>query len=141
MLAQIDDGRQLAYGARADQAAIRDTLKMSALLSAVTYTGQSGDTETLSYNALTKRTGAVLNFKDTQSLEGIATELGLTAATLGNTQNRHDRTMATANELLGDIENADAYEVGVKLTTLQTQLEASYRVTSMLAQMSLVNYL
>ena len=49
--------------------------------------------------------------------------------------------MATANELLGDIENADAYEVGVKLTTLQTQLEASYRVTSMLAQMSLVNYL
>ena len=43
MLAQIDDGRQLAYGARADQAAIRDTLKMSALLSAVTYTGQSCD--------------------------------------------------------------------------------------------------
>lgn len=69
------------------------------------------------------------------------TGLGLAASTLKQTQDRHDLVMATANELLGDIQNADPYEVGVKLTTLQTQLQASYQVTAMLSKMSLVNYI
>ena len=140
MIAKIDDGRQLAYGARADQAAIRDTLKAAALMSAVEYTGADPE-ELHSYKALTQRLGTVLNFEGTPSVESIVTGLGLTVATLANTQDRHDTMMATANEILGDIQNADAYEVGVKLTTLQTQLEASYQVTSMLSRMSLVNYL
>ena len=42
---------------------------------------------------------------------------------------------------MGDIQNADPYGVGGKLTTLQTQLQASYQVTAMLSQMSLVNFL
>ncbi len=67
--------------------------------------------------------------------------LGLGASTLAKTQERHDLVMASANELMGDIQNADPYEVGVKLTTLQTQLQASYQVTAMLSQMSLVNFL
>ena len=140
MIAKIDDGRQLAYGARADQAAIRDTLKAAALMSAVEYSGADPE-EIHSYRALTQRLGTVLNFEGTSSVESIVTGLGLTAATLANTQDRHDKMMATANEILGDIQNADPYEVGVKLTTLQTQLEASYQVTAMLSRMSLVNYL
>ena len=43
--------------------------------------------------------------------------------------------------LMGDIQNADPYEVGVKLNTLITQLQASYQVTAMLSQMSLVNFI
>jgi flagellin-like hook-associated protein FlgL len=139
--AQIDDGRQLSYGARADQDSIRDTLKMSALLSAVEYS-DAGDAEQRdSYRELTARVGQVLNFEGTQSVESIVTNLGLASATLENTQNRHDATMATANEILGDIQNADPYEVGVKLNTLETQLQASYQVTAMLSQLSLVNFI
>lgn len=141
MVAQIDDGRQVAYGARADQAAIRDTLKMSALLTAVEYTDGDDMEQRLSYSALTKRVGTTLVFDGVQTLESIVTGLGLASGTLANTQERHDLVMATSNVLLGDIQNADPYEVGVKLTTLQTQLQASYQVTSMLSQMSLVNYL
>ncbi|HCX68832.1 MAG TPA: hypothetical protein DHK64_15220, partial [Rhodobiaceae bacterium] len=94
-----------------------------------------------SYRELTARVGQVLNFEGTQSVESIVTNLGLASATLENTQNRHDATMATANEILGDIQNADPYEVGVKLNTLETQLQASYQVTAMLSQLSLVNYI
>lgn len=140
-VAQIDDGRQLAYGARADQASIRDTVKMTALLASVEYSDADDIEQRDSYRALTSRAGQVLNFKGTQSVESIVTNLGLAAATLGNTQERHDATMATANEILGDIQQADPYEVGVKLTTLQTQLQASYQVTSMLSQLSLVNFM
>ncbi|ABS64153.1 conserved hypothetical protein [Parvibaculum lavamentivorans DS-1] len=141
MVAQIDSGRQVSYGARADQAAIRDTLKMSALLSAVEYSDADDLSQRKSYAALSTRVGDKLSFKGVQSLESIVTGLGLTAATLSNTQDRHDLVMATSNELLGDIQNADDYEVGVKLTMLQTQLQASYQVTAMLSQMSLANYL
>lgn len=139
--AQIDESRKLEYGARADQASIRDTLKMSALLASVEYSDADDLEQRDSYRALTSRAGQVLNFDGVQSVESIVTNLGLASATLENTQNRHDATMATANEILGDIQNADPYEVGVKLTTLQTQLQASYQVTAMLSQLSLVNYI
>ncbi|PKQ01758.1 MAG: hypothetical protein CVT73_21790, partial [Alphaproteobacteria bacterium HGW-Alphaproteobacteria-12] len=140
-VAQIDNGRQLAYGARADQASIRDTLKMSALLAAAEYSDADDLEQRDSYRALTSRAGQVLNFTGVQSVESIVTNLGLAASTLDHTQNRHDATMASANEILGDIQNADAYEVGVKLTTLQTQLQASFQVTSILSQLSLVNFI
>ncbi|MBX3492000.1 MAG: flagellar biosynthesis protein FlgL [Parvibaculum sp.] len=140
MIARIDDGRQVAYGARADQEAIRDTLKAAALMTAVEY-ADDGAEANASYKALTKRVGTTLNFEGKPSVESIVTGLGLTAATLANTQDRHDNMMSVANGILGDIQNADPYEVGVKLTTLQTQLEASYQVTAMLSRMSLVNYL
>ncbi|PKP76167.1 MAG: hypothetical protein CVT81_16250 [Alphaproteobacteria bacterium HGW-Alphaproteobacteria-3] len=140
-VAQIDESRQLAYGARADQASIRDTLKMSALLAAAEYSDADDLEQRDSYRALTSRAGQVLNFKGVQSVESIVTNLGLAASTLSHTQDRHDATMASANEILGDIQNADAYEVGVKLTTLQTQLQASFQVTSLLSQLSLVNYI
>lgn len=140
-VAQIDQGRQLAYGARADQDAIRDMLKMSALLSAVEYTDAADKEELASYKALSTRVTQTLNFKGVQSLESIVTGLGLAASTLKQTQDRHDLVMASANEMLGDIQNADPYEVGVKLTTLQTQLQASYQVTAMLSKMSLVNFI
>ncbi|MEQ8268372.1 MAG: flagellin [Parvibaculum sp.] len=141
MTVQVDEGRQVSYGARADQAAIRDTLKMSALLASVEYTDATSQVQRDSYRALTQRASGVLNFTGVQSLESIVTGLGLASSTLAKTQDRHDQTMASANQILGDIQNADSYEVGVKLTTLQTQLQASYQVTSMLSQMSLVNYL
>ena len=140
-VAQIDESRQITYGARADQASIRDTLKMSALLAAAEYSDANDLEQRDSYRALTSRAGQVLNFTGTQSVESIVTNLGLAASTLSHTQDRHDATMATANEILGDIQNADAYEVGVKLTTLQTQLQASYQVTAMLSELSLVNYM
>ena len=43
--------------------------------------------------------------------------------------------------LLSDIESVNREEVAVSLTTLQTQLEASYQVTARLSQLSLTNYL
>ncbi len=116
-------------------------LKSSALLTAVEYSDENDAAQEKSYKALTGRVSQVLNFNGVQSLESIVTGLGLGASTLAKTQERHDLVMASANELMGDIQNADPYEVGVKLTTLQTQLQASYQVTAMLSQMSLVNFL
>ena len=42
---------------------------------------------------------------------------------------------------INNIENVDMNEAAVSVTSLQTQLEASYRVTALLSQLSLVNFL
>lgn len=55
------------------------------------------------------------------------------------TQNTFEKTSLT--NLISDIEGVDISEVAVKITSLQTSLEASYSVTSRVLQLSLVNFL
>jgi flagellar hook-associated protein 3 FlgL len=42
---------------------------------------------------------------------------------------------------IADVEDIDTNEVAVKITAMQTQLDASYRVTALLQELSLSNYL
>ncbi len=42
---------------------------------------------------------------------------------------------------IDEVENADINDVAIKINTLQVQLEASYRVTASVSQLSLVNFL
>lgn len=42
---------------------------------------------------------------------------------------------------LNDLEGVDAYEASTKLTSLMTQMEASYKLTARIQQLSLMNYL
>jgi len=139
-IATIGDGQQLAYGARADQSGIRTAVKSVALLSAVQYTGTDA-AEAASYAALTQRTSSALAFQGTQSVANIVTDLGLKAATLDQTKTNLDTQISTSKTLLSDTQNADPYEVATKLSSLLTQLQASYQVTSSLSKLSLVNYL
>jgi len=45
------------------------------------------------------------------------------------------------SEILGDIENADSFEVSAQILQLQTRLEASFEVSSRLSQLSLLQFL
>jgi flagellar hook-associated protein 3 FlgL len=54
-------------------------------------------------------------------------------------QNTFEKT--SLSNLVSDIEGVDINEVAVKITSLQTALEASYSVTARVLQLSLVNYL
>lgn len=139
-IATIGDGQQIAYGARADQSAITTAVKNAALLTAVQY--DSTDTNAAaSYAALTERTSKALNYENTQSLEGLVTKIGLQSANLDAAKTDLQTQVSTSQSLLGDNLNADDYDVTVKLTTLMTQLQASYQVTSSLSKLSLVSYM
>ncbi|NEK64803.1 MAG: hypothetical protein G3W67_20900, partial [Xanthomonas perforans] len=50
-------------------------------------------------------------------------------------------TKATLQDSLDGVDTVSTEEVAAKLLSLQTQLQASYKVTSILSEMSLVNYL
>ncbi|MCK6417687.1 MAG: hypothetical protein L6Q57_01960 [Alphaproteobacteria bacterium] len=56
-----------------------------------------------------------------------------------NDNYKNDRTMLV--NTISDVEDADTTEVAVKLNTLQTQLEASFRVTARMQELSLVFFI
>lgn len=53
----------------------------------------------------------------------------------------NERQQNIAAELISSVEDADINEVAVKLNALETSLDASYRVTARLQQLSLVNFI
>lgn len=46
-----------------------------------------------------------------------------------------------AKDIIGNVEDVDLNEVAVKISSLQTSLQASYQVTAMMQEMSLVNFI
>ncbi|MGV8996832.1 MAG: flagellin [Parvibaculaceae bacterium] len=141
-IATVGDGAQISYGARADQGALLTVVKNAALLAAVSYTGTDTTNETQAYAQLTKRTASALNHNDgSQTLENVMTDMGLKSSTLATAQTKLNTQISTSKSVLADTQNADPYDVATKLTSLITQLQASYQVTSSLSQLSLVKYL
>lgn len=139
-IATIGDGSQVAYGARADQSALRSVVQSAAVLAAVSYSSSDPNAEA-SYAALTTRTSSALSFTGTQSVEDVVTDLGLKSATLDTSKNNLQTQISTSQTLLDNTQNADTYAVATKLTSLVTQLQASYQVTAALSKLSLANYL
>jgi flagellar hook-associated protein 3 FlgL len=56
-------------------------------------------------------------------------------------KSNHQQTTATLNDMLQQITGVSNEEVGSELLALQTRMQASMQTTSLLYQMSLVNYI
>ncbi|MEO0635938.1 MAG: hypothetical protein AAFY73_04760 [Pseudomonadota bacterium] len=69
--------------------------------------------------------------------------MDITAANLQaqRASERHDLTTKQYKDLVSGIEDANQEETAISILRLQTQMEASYTVTSRLSQLSLVNFL
>lgn len=74
-------------------------------------------------------------------IQKISFDLESKKARLDEIQQQHTLENNTLQNLVGDIEGVDVNEVAVKVTALQTSLEASYSVTARVLQLSLVNYI
>ncbi|MAE52056.1 MAG: hypothetical protein CMH27_09625 [Micavibrio sp.] len=80
-------------------------------------------------------TGALKNIdKEIQNLE-------LARVRLDDAANTNRQQQEIAKSIISDVEDVDINEVAVKLTSVQTSLDASYRITAMMTEMSLVNFI
>ncbi len=80
-------------------------------------------------------TGALKNIdKEIQNLE-------LARVRLDDAANTNRQQQEIAKSIISDVEDVDLNEVAVKLTSVQTSLDASYRITAMMTEMSLVNFI
>ena len=140
---QVGGSRKVGIGAQANEAPIQTVLAGIAALAAESFTDPSaGTAENARYQALSERSRSLLvSDRGAGSIESIASDLSLAAKNMDDAKTQNRSTRAALEDTLGGIDTVDTNEVTVKLLALQTQLQASYQITSTLSKLSLVNYL
>lgn len=76
-----------------------------------------------------------------EKLDAAATRVGGNFNLLNAVEATHESESAMLQGLIGKMENADTTDVVTQIQALQTQLQASYQVTSITNQLSLINFL
>lgn len=79
-----------------------------------------------------------------QALNGLTalqSGVGVTQASITQANDTLSAQMATLNTSLNSMEGVDSYTLSSTISSLQTQIEASYQLTSQLQKLSLVSYL
>src|SRR6478735_9291802 len=138
--ARIDQSLSVSYGARANEEAIRTLVQNVATLAAVTISPTDPNGVGLS-SELDQRLTANLGAPGTQTVTDIESDLASAQTSLKAAKDRHQQANSTLNDFLQQIEGVSNEDVGAQLLTLQTRMQASMQVTSMLSQLSLVNFL
>jgi flagellar hook-associated protein 3 FlgL len=140
-MSEVDTGMSISLGARANEVPLRDSLVALGLFLAEDYPPGVSSTQDR-FDANSAR--AIQMFNSTggpDAILGMNGDFGLATSQVAEAKTRHQDRKQFLSGLLSEIESASTEEVAVKLTTLQTQLQASYQTTARLAQLSLVNYL
>lgn len=139
-LAKVDDAIVAAYGARADEEALRTVMKNFAAV-AVEVFDPSDPNAADRYHEVKLRANAGLSLKaGAQSVDQIVSEIALAKTTVGRASERHEAHRAVLQGLVDDEENADIYEVSAQIIALQGRIEASLHVSVSISRLSLVNF-
>lgn len=140
-LAEVEKNVVVGYGTRADEQAVRVSMAALATLSAVSF--NSADTNAAArYEALTARVGARLGANPgQQTFANIQGELGNAQRSMESARERHTFSVAFAEQVISDREDISLEEVGVRILTLQTRMQASMETTAILSRLTLTNFI
>ncbi len=91
---------------------------------------------------MTNRARTNLSFTGgVQKPEEISIEFGVAQSAMNSATQRHNASKLYLESALSKVEDASQEEVAASILALQTRLQASYQTTSILSQLSLVNYI
>lgn len=139
--ARVEDGLSVNFGVRANEDAFTSQIKQLAVLSAADVSGGT-DTDKALYAAVIDRTkGPLENTTGNDTLQSVAAEIAGAQSTAKSASSRMTVASNTYQSAVDTAMNADSTEVAVKLTTLQTQIQASYKASSILYKLTLADYL
>lgn len=134
----ISPGQTVSYNASADQPGFRDLLQGLSMLSLLS--APSSQLDDTAKSALLSAATAQLQTgqREMTTLQGT---LGAAQAQLSTAmQTQQTAASATQAQILTYVQ-ADTFGDSSKLTTLQTQLQATYELTAQISQLSLVHYM
>lgn len=138
--ARVDTTISVGYGLRANETGLHEAVAAIAAFAAVTLNGT--DNVAARYTELTTRARSSLGGESNLGpLEGVIVSMSAVDGQLSAAEGRHETSESMLTGMLEDIEGVDKTEVGLKLLAVQSQLEASYAITSRLSQLTLTNYL
>jgi flagellar hook-associated protein 3 FlgL len=133
---RLDNGYQVDYGVRADDPAIRQVLEGLYMLASVA----PGSVPDEAYAAW--QDTAITRLVDGyQAVVDLSAQLGFKEAMINDAITRHQATMAQLNNQVADLEAADPYETAMRLSQLQTQLEATFSITARMNELTLTKFL
>lgn len=75
------------------------------------------------------------------SVEILTMEMAVARMSLNTAATRHTDYKAQLDNLLSEVETVSKEDVAMEILALQTRLQASYQATSMISQLSLVNFM
>jgi flagellar hook-associated protein 3 FlgL len=140
-LTRADTSLTVAYGARANEDALRTSVQSMAIFAAMSFspTDPNGQRQ---YSALKDRLNtALVGSANTQKMSDLAGELAGAQTALNNAKDRHDQTGLTLQNLLQSVEGAPTELVASQILAMQTSLQATLQTTALLLKTSLINYL
>ena len=140
--AKVDDTASVNYGVQANESGTLSLVRSLAVVSIQSFTDADA-TSKGRFDAVANRNFSRLSEthnNESGSIEMVAVELGNAQANIASIADRQDGYKAQLTGLLSDIESVPKEDVAMELLALQTRLQASYQATSLVAQLSLVNY-
>jgi flagellar hook-associated protein 3 FlgL len=141
--AKIDDTASVNYGAQANESGTLALVRSLAVVSIQSFTNADA-TSKGRFDAVASRNFSRLSEShnnESGSIEMLAVELGNAKVNVGSISDRQDGYKAQLEGMLSDIETVPKEDVAMEILALQTRLQASYQATSLVASLSLVNYL
>lgn len=134
--ATIDDGFNLTYGISSNDPAFQRTIMGLRFIYAATQDGPSYP----NFNTYMQNASQLLTQAQTD-LRRVHAGVSSASQTVANTELSHKNTVTSLQNQLQNIQNVDVNEVSAKLTFLNTQVQASFSATSVLAKLTILNFL
>ena len=132
----IAEGETAVTGASANAPGFRK------LFAAYTLVGElsTGTLSAAAYRTVLDKATATISAA-TPGLTDISTALGLSQQRVSDADDRLSLQQDTLKKALGSLQDVDTYALSNRISTLTTQIETAYSLTSKLHQLSLLNYI
>ncbi|GAB4530939.1 MAG: hypothetical protein Tsb0019_32670 [Roseibium sp.] len=140
--AVVDSTLTVKYGLRANETALRELVQSLAAFVAADFSGGASTDEEY-YNALSTNLRTTLQPAGVEQsgIVDMATDVALTHRTVSLTEDRHVQMKSTYEGTITEIEGIDQDRVAAEILQLQTNIEVSYRASSIVFNLTLSDYL
>lgn len=139
--ARVDDNVDIDYTVMGDENGFDDLIRGLSLAKNLPIPNEATDTATLAnYHEMLDHVQSIVR-RGVESLDAAAKSLAGKANMIGTIETRLTSDKAVFEDLFMKIEEVDSTEAVIKLQAVQNQLTASYQITNIVSQLSLVNFI
>ena len=136
LTARLDRDYEIDYTVRADDPAMRELLQGLYMLASVPYGSVPEDAFIAWQDEAVSHINAGF-----QGVIDVSAELGYKQSVVNNAITQHEAAIVQINNEVATLEAADPFETALRLSQLQTQLEATFSLTARMSQLSLTKFL
>jgi hypothetical protein len=139
--ARVDQSVTVQYGIRANEQGIRSQIQTLAVFSAVTtsVTNPNGAAQVI---ALSERVARNLTPQPgQQTVQEIQTDLATAQSKIKDAAARQEQSQSLLQDIIDQAESVSPDQVASQILALQTNLQASFQTTALLAQLNLTKFL